>query len=107
MIIICNNMDKSIYSINFLLTSEKLCVTEKYTLNLKNHSFFSILAIGNFIYNNLENIIRIIKIYYYIFIINIKISVLVLLSISMQKMYNIKPKIHEDVIHLFAKVVLK
>lgn len=97
-----NNMDKGIYLINFLVDSEKLCVAEKCISKLKNLSFFSINTISNYIYNNLENIIRNIKIYYYIFIINIKITVLFLLNISVQMMYNIQPKNHENVIRLFA-----
>lgn len=97
-----NNMDKGIYLINFLVTSEKLCVAGKSITELKNLPFFSIKSIGNYIYNNLEYLIRNINIYYYIFIINIKITVPFLLSISVQMMYNIQHKNHEDVIHLFA-----
>lgn len=97
-----DNIDKSIYLFNFLVIPEKLCVSENYTLDSKNHSFFSINTIGNYIYNNLENLIRNIKIYYYIFIINIKITDLLLLIFTLQKMYNFQPKNHQDVIHLFA-----
>ncbi len=88
---------------DFYGTSQKMCVYLTSILKLKNQSFFSINSIINYKYNNLENIIRNIKIYYLFSIFYIKITILKLSRILLQQMFNIPAKILGDVKHLFAR----
>jgi len=83
---------------NFLIF---LCAIKLFTSMYQTKRYSIRKYIENFIYYYTGYIINYIKIYYFYLIFN-KIINLILLSFSYKKMYNIRPKITPNVIHLSA-----
>ena len=83
---------------NFFIVSKKLCADVKVNKSFRNLTFFSLITIIKYIYDNKEYLFRYIKISYFYFINNIKITHLFLLNFSYKKKYNFQPQKYSKVV---------